>query len=447
MTELSQSTAIPTAEVRVKGRWRQLSLLGGTMLVDSTEASLVSSLFPLIRQSLGVSLGALGILTASGKIVGAFTGPFWVWAAQRWSRKSVLVVATGLWGVWGVAAGFSQNFTQLLVLYTILAAGYAAAHPIITELIGDLFGGSSRGRAVGVVYGAVSLISAGIGPLKGQLAGVDEGWRWGLWGIGTFNILLGIGLWAWFRDPGRGAAEQQLADLDRATRDAHSKLTWDKALSLLKIRSLVFLLVSRLLSGHLLVGTFGVVFLVDEYGFSTQKASIVLLPFGIGYFLGTLLGGVAADWATRRSPRRGLVAVLQAAQFVFALVAFFGTQFDHGSIALFGVFFALMGATQGVNPSINRPMVMAITPPELRGAAFALYVSIFEAIAWAAFSLGAGFLGDAIGLRTVFLWALVILMLINGAFLTLLYRPYADDVARVQRELRARREQALGHSS
>ncbi|MBO1331337.1 MFS transporter [Streptomyces sp. VRA16 Mangrove soil] len=447
MTELSQSTVMPTTEVQVKGRWRQLSLLGGTMLVDSTEASLVSSLFPLIRQSLGVSLGALGVLTASGKIVGAFTGPFWVWAAQRWSRKSVLVVATGLWGVWGVAAGFSQNFAQLLVLYTVLAAGYAAAHPIITELIGDLFGGSTRGRAVGVVYGAVSLVSAVIGPLKGQLAGVDEGWRWGLWGIGAFNIVLGIALWIWFRDPGRGAAERQLADLDRATRDAHSKLTWHKALSLLKIRSLVLLLVSRLLSGHLLVGTFGVVFLVDVYGFSTQKAAIVLLPFGIGYFLGTLLGGVLADWATRRSPRHGLVAVLQAAQIVFALVAFFGTQFDYGSIGLFGLFFALMGATQGVNPSVNRPMVMAITPPELRGAAFALYVSIFEAIAWAAFSLGAGFLGDALGLRTVFLWALVILMLINGAFLTLLYLPYADDVARVQRELQARRDQALGRST
>lgn len=443
MPELSQSSIMLKPEAQVKGRWRQLSLLGGTMLVDSTETSLISSLFPVIRQSLGVSLGALGILTAAGKLVGAFTGPLWVGAAQRWSRKSVLVVATGFWGIWGVAAGFSQNFTQLLVLYTILAAGYAAAHPIITELIGDLFGGSSRGRAVGVVYGAVSLMTAVIGPLKGQLAGVDQGWRWGLWGVGAFNILLGIGLLLWFRDPGRGAAEEQLADLDRATRDAHSKLTWTKALSLLRIRSLLILLVSRLLSGHLLVGTFGVVYLVDVYGFSTQQASIVLLPFGVGYFLGTLLGGFAADWSTRHSPRHGLVAVLQTAQFAFAGFAFLGTQFDYGSIALFSVFFALMGAAQGVNPSVNRPMVMAITPPELRGAAFALYVSVFEAIAWATFSLGAGFLGDAIGLRTVFLWALVILMLVNGAFLTLLHRSYAEDVARVQKELNARREQAL----
>ncbi|MFG2525254.1 MFS transporter [Streptomyces sp. NPDC048527] len=448
MPELSRGPAqsvvgSPGTPVQVKGRWRQLSLLGGTMLVDSTEASLVSSLFPLIRQSLGVSLGALGTLTAASKIVGVFTGPFWVWAAQRWSRKSVLVVATGLWGLWGVAAGFSQNFTQLLVLYTVLAAGYAAANPIITELIGDLFGSSSRGRAIGFVYGAISLAGAVIGPLKGQLAGVDEGWRWGLWGIGGFNILLGIALLIWFRDPGRGASEQQLADLDRTTREAVSKLSWDKAFSLLKIRSLVILLVSRLLSGHLLVGTFGVVFLVDVYDFSTQRASLVILPFGVGYFLGTLLGGFAVDRVSRRNPRSGPVAVLQAAQFVFAVFAYFGTQFRYDSILVFGALFALIGTAQGMNPSINRPMVMAITPPELRGAAFALYASIAEAIAWAGYSLGAGFLADTVGLRVVFLWVLVVLMLVNGLFLTLLYRPYAVDTARVQEELDTRRRDVL----
>ncbi|MFE2989102.1 MFS transporter [Streptomyces sp. NPDC059262] len=127
-----------------------------------------------------------------------------------------------------------------------------------------------------------------------------------------------------------------------------------------------------------------------------------------------------------------------------AVAAFFGTQIEYDGIALFAVFFGLMGVAQGINPPVNRPMVMAVTPPEQRAAAFAIYVSVFEAIAWAAFSLGAGFLGDVVGLRPVFLWVLVILMLVNGAVLTLLYRPYAQDVARVQGELDRRRRQALG---
>ncbi|MEV1023377.1 MFS transporter [Streptomyces sp. NPDC050264] len=446
MPELIEGPAGMTKSPRTAAapkRWGQMSLLGGTLLVDSTEASLVAGLFPLIRQSLGVSLGALGTLTAASKIVGVVTGPLWVMAAQRFSRRSVLVVATGLWGVWGIAAGFAQTFGQLLVLYTILAAGYAAAHPLINEIIGDLFGDASRGRAVGAVYGAVALAASVLAPLTGQLARLDDGWRWGLWGIGAFNVTLGLALWRRLRDPGHGAAERQLADLDPAARERAPRLTWARAVALLRIRSLALLLVSRLLSGHLLISTFGIVYLVDVYGFRTETASVVLLPQGMGYFAGTVLGGWAADRAVRRSPRHGLVAVLQGAQFAFAAVAFLGTQIGYGSIVPFAVFFGLMGLAQGVNPPVNRPMVMAVVPPELRAAAFAIYINIFEAVAWAVFGLGAGFLGDRIGLRPVFLWVLVILMIVNGLFLTTLYRTFATDVARVQRELDLRREGAV----
>ncbi|WP_328952613.1 hypothetical protein [Kitasatospora purpeofusca] len=71
------------------------------------------------------------------------------------------------------------------------------------------------------------------------------------------------------------------------------------------------------------------------------------------------------------------------------------------------------------------------------------HVSVFEALAWAAFGLGAGFLGQTYGPRPVFLAVLVVLMLVNGAFLTLLHLPYAKDVQRVQDELDLRRRQAL----
>ncbi|MGW4382454.1 MFS transporter [Kitasatospora sp. NPDC004531] len=437
-------TSPPAADApQVAGRWSQLSLLGGTLLVDGTEAGLVTGLFPVIRQALGLGLGALGILTAAGKLVHVVAAPMWVWAAQRYSRKNVLVLATGLWGIWGVAAGFSTSFGQLLLFTTVLAAGYAAAQPLVSEILGDLFDGPSRGRAVGVLYGAVALVGAVLGPLIAQLAGVRDGWRWGLWGFGVLNVLVGLLLWLRLRDPGRGASERQLADLDPAARAGGQRLTLAAAGRLLRIPSFLVLLGSRLLSGHLLLGSFAVVYLVDEFGFTTQRAALVLMPLGLGYVAGTLLGGFLSDWAGRRSPRHGLPAVLQAAQFAFAALAFLGTQVHYDGIGAYALLFGLMGLSQGVNPGVNRPMVMAITPPELRAAAFTLYVSIFEAIAWAVFGLGAGLVGERIGLRPVFLAVLVILMAVNGAFLTLLHLSYAKDVERVQRQLDRRRSEAL----
>ncbi|MFJ9522306.1 MFS transporter [Kitasatospora sp. NPDC101801] len=446
MSDLIEAATEPTTGTGpppVRGRWRQLSLLGGAMLVDGTEAGLVTGLFPVIRHALDLTLGALGVLTAAGKLIGVLAAPLWVWAARRWSRKGVLVVSTGLWGVWGVAAGFSRNFAQLLLFVTVLAAGYAAAQPLVSELVGDLFDSASRGRAVGALYGSLALAGSVLGPLIGQLAGFREGWRWGLWGVGALNILVGVVLLLCLRDPGRGAAEHQLADLDHATREARTKIDVATVVSLFRIPSFAILLVSRLLSGHLLLSSFAVVYLVDVFGFTTQRAAVVLMPLGIGYLLGTLAGGFLADWAARRSPRHGLPGVLQGAQISFAVLAFLGTQVHYSGIGAYALLFCLMGIAQGVNPAVNRPMVMAVTPPELRATAFTVYVSVFEAVAWAAFGLGAGFLGQTYGLQPVFLAVLVVLMLVNGAFLTLLHRPYAEDVQRVQRELDLRRQHAL----
>ncbi|MFE7589752.1 MFS transporter [Kitasatospora sp. NPDC057512] len=427
----------------VRGRWRQLSLLGGAMLVDGSEAGLVSGLFPVIRQALGLSLGSLGVLTAAGKLVGVVAGPLWTRAAHRWSRKSVLVLATGFWGVWGIAAGFARNFTQLLLLTTLLAAGYAAAHPLVPTILGDLFPGPSRGRATGALYGGLALAGSALGPLIGQLAGVEDGWRWGFWIIGTLNVAFGLVLLLFFRDPGRGAAEPQLAGLAGTPRAVRPTLDRDALRSLLRIRTFAVLVVSRLLSGHLLLGSFAVVYLVDVFGFDTRTAAVVLLPLGLGYVLGTALGGFLADWADRRSPRHGLPTALQSAQIAFAVLAYLGTQIDYGGIGPYALLFLLMGTAQGVNPSLNRPMVLAVVPPELRDAAFTVYVSVAEALGWAAFTLGAGLAGDAFGLRPVFLTVLVGLMLANGLFLTLLHRPWADDVRRLQQDL-DRRRTALG---
>lgn len=207
---------------------------------------------------------------------------------------------------------------------------------------------------------------------------------------------------------------------------------------MLKIRTVALMLGQRLLSGHLLIGSFGVVFLVNVYHFSNAVAAIVLLPFGLGYFLGTVIGGLVADRVQRLNPRTGRIALLQGAQFAFAVVAFVATQFNWVSILIFAVFYAALGFLQGVNPGINRPIMMAVTPPELRGVAFALMLSVFETIAWALYSFGAGYLGQAFGLKAVFLLVLVVLMVVNAAFVGLLYRPYVRDCERLQTDLATR---------
>lgn len=397
-------------------------MLGGVAVLDNVETSAIAVLFPAIRQAFGLSLTALGLLGAVARLAGVVFGPFWVWVARRTSRKGVLVVACGLWSAWGIAAGFAQDFTQLLVFYAVLAVGCAAADPIVNDLVADLFGDRTRGRASGGLYALLTLGATVLLPAIGQLTRLPEGWRIGLWALSGFGLASGLLLLLFFKEPATPGPP-----VARVRGD-----TWQAVRTVLGIPTFRLMLGSRLLSGHLLVLSFGVVFLVDVRHFGNATAALVLLPFGLGYVAGAVTGGVVGDRVHARDPRSGRIKLLQLIQVAFAVVAFFGTQVDWEGILVFAAFFAALGFLQGMNPGVNRPIVMAVVPPHVRGVAFAIYISVFEGLVWAVYQVGAGYFGDLFGLRAVFLVVLVGVMLVNGAYLTLLYRHYPRDAARVR---------------
>jgi hypothetical protein len=238
-----------------------------------------------------------------------------------------------------------------------------------------------------------------------------------------------------FEDPGIGATEVTPA---QAAGAPPSRLTLASALSVFKIRSFNLMLLSRLLSGHLVIVAFGVVFLTSVRHFPNQVSALVLAPFGIGYFAGTIGGAYVVDRMHMAHPRTGRVLFLQMAQLSFACVAYFATQIDWGDIKIYMAFWLAMGFLQGVNPGVNRPIVMSVIPPALRGWAFAVMLAIVESIAWGLYNLGAGWFGDRIGLQQVFLLVLVGVMIVNALCISFLYWTYGSDADRVRSSLSGR---------
>lgn len=423
------AAAHPTTSSKggVKGRWRNLSTLVGVTVVESGEGSLTTTLFPAIAKSLNLGNSELGLLSTLGRLIGVPFGPLWVWYANRTSRRQAIVVSTVLSGLLAFASGFAENFVVLLLLQTLQAGAVIGLTPITNAVIADSFDDTSRGRATGVLYGFSAILSSFIGPLVGLLSLWDSGWRWGFFGIGALLVLTGLLVLALFREPEVGGADYGAA----ADRIVYERPRLKDSMTLFKIPTFSVMMLSRLLSGHLLIAVFGIQFLVTERGFSNALAAIVALPFGIGYFLGTLGGGFVVSALDRRVGSHGRVAFLQLAQVVFAVVAFFATQFDVSAITYYAVLWGLMGAAQGLNPGVNRPILMSVMRPELRGQGFVIYLTIFEVLGWAGFTFVAGILADEYSLQMVFLWILVIVMLVNAAVLTVLYAVYPKDRKRV----------------
>ncbi|UQN28246.1 MFS transporter [Brachybacterium kimchii] len=448
MTHPAQSSDAPVLEpagpapsTKVPHRWRNLITITGAEVVDNTEAGLLNTLFPSIAAALRLDNGHLGILSALGKFAAVPFGPMWVWIATRIGRKQALILNNVIGGLLGIAAGMSPGFITLLLFNTLLAGTVSSGQPLTNAIIADSFDERSRARATGYYYGILTAVSSFIGPVLALFSGHPDGWRWGMWIIGGICLLSSLLISAFYREPGIGAAEAQLADLDESRRA--SKVTVRGVLALFRIPTFSIMMLSRLLSGHLLITVFGIQFLVTERGFSNATAATVLVPFGLGYVIATFLSGYAVELLDRLLPDHGRVVFIQAAQFLFAIAALLGTQFEWGSIGVYAIFWALFGATQGMNPPVNRPIVMSVVLPELRGQAFAIFLTFFQTIAWALFSLSAGYLAEALGIQGVFFWVLFVLMAVNGVILSALYFTYPRDARRVTDELEARRRSAV----
>lgn len=430
----------------VPHRWRNLAIMSGVEVVDNTEAGVLPTVFPAIAKSLGLDNGHLGVLSALGKLVAIPMGPAWVWLGARRGRKQALIATTVLGGLFGFAAGFAHDYLTLLLWNTLMSAALIGGTPLTNAIIADSFDDRHRAKATGWYYAIITAVPAVVGPLAALLTRDPEGWRIAMMIIGGLCIVVAVLIGTLYRDPGVGAAEPQLADLSQRGRTTQ-RVTWASVAALFRIPTYAIMMVSRLLSGHLLVSVFGVQFLVAEEGFSNAVAAIVLIPFGLGFAVGTVGGGRMVSWLDRSAPRTGRVAFLIGAQVLFAVAAFFATQFDYPTIQLYGVFWALMGVTQGMNPPVNRPIVMAVVVPELRGQAMAVWLTGFQTVGWVLFSLIAGSLADRIGLQAVFLWILVILMLVNAVVLLPLFRLYPRDVSGVTAELERRRVLARSQQS
>jgi len=438
---VSSETAVPsttppadTGTPAAPRRWRQLALLGGLLSVDNSEAGIIPVMFPAIRKALDVKLAGLGALTAVSKLVGAFAGPMWVCIARRRPRKQVLVLCCGAWGVFTIAAGLVQNYVQLIALVAVISLGLAGGGPLTNGLIADLFDDRTRGRAAGGLYGIAFIGVGAAGPVFGALSHVHNGWRYGFFLSGLIQIALGLATLVFLRDPGVGAAEDAASAHEMTTAASQGERARVKVL--LGNRTFRLMCFQRLVTGQLVLLTFATTFMVDDRGYSNAKASLITLPVGVAYVIGTFLGGVLGDRAHRRRPRSGRIMVLQAAMFAYAPIAYVLTQIHWKQFGIYLLLFALMAATQSVVPGVNRPIIMSVVAPEMRTTAFGVLLSA-EAIGWALTNLLTGIVGDAYGLQTAFLWFSVILMLANGALFFGLYRPYAQDAAALETALHA----------
>jgi len=434
----AESLSTPT------GRKLSVAGLSAASLVDSCEEQGLPVLWPYMYTSLGASIGQLGPVSGASKFAMTLLYPLWGYAADRFSRKMLLVWFTGIWGLWTLGISLAGSFPQLLILRVLSGLGLGVFVPVAFSLIGDLFDHESRGRAIGIVRGVgmLGLVFAVV--LLPMLAEREpDGWRTGFALMGFASFLTGL-LMLGIQEPTRGASEPELRDV--ITKKAAQQYTfkWADLKSLFKIKSWRHLMLNEVLTtSSFAVFTIWIFTWFAELGVAKPVYYSVLLLNSVGVIGGTFFFGWLGDHLEGRFPGRGRILMIQIGLAVWVPCTFGFLLSGRDDIAQLLILGFLSTSSNGASSEGARwPVAQAILPPELRGSNRAI-IGMVVGVASALMLSLSGLVADRVGVSSALLWLFPGPILLSVFAWIPMFRTYPRDRAALHELLMQRRAELI----
>lgn len=329
--------------------------------LSSSHADLeISAEFSVGTSTLGLATFWRGITQS---LVALVAGPL----TCRWNRIHLLTLGCLLLGSATALVGASDSSSMLLLSRAFNGLGIGLVIPVAFALVADLAADELRGRAFGALFfcwnvgGAAGGYFATTIAASPSLAGGVRGWRLACYYLAVISGLMAVLLLAFARDPRPALRKAPSCSL---------RTTASEAWQVLRVPSFVIIL----LQGA--VGTapwYSMSFLTlyfERCGLSHPAAALARSLLDVGSAVGTLIGGVLNDWASRVSPSHGRVVVAQisvGSGIPLFLIIFYAIPAQSmGSVLL--VAGALITWCQGVNNTI----MAEVTRPQLRTTIYGL---------------------------------------------------------------------------
>lgn len=379
--------------------WASVLVLMAAYATAFVDRQIITLLVEPISQDLGITDTEFSLLSGL-----AFTLFYTVmgiplaWAADRWSRRNLIMLGIGVWSAMTAACGMASSFLTLFLTRIGVGIGEAGLSPAAYSMIADSFPPAGRARAMGVyalgaiagvglaliIGGAVVQWAISAPPITLPLVGTLKSWQLAFLIVSLPGPVLLVAMSA-LREPSR---HEVMRDMDEPSEP------------LLPFLRKQWLVLSLLVAGYSLLGlalaaylVWTPAFLIRAYGWEIGRVGVVfgsiLLVCSSG---GVLAGGWLTDRLTKAGRKDGIlrVAIIGGAIcYPFAVAVPFA---QNGAIA--AVLLALACSAFGLFQGLPAATFLSITPNRLRARVLALYLLIGNIIAFTIGPTAVALIGD-----------------------------------------------------
>ena len=326
--------------------------------------------------TIALSLGSeeqVAVINSIFLMVAAFSSLIWAVLADKFQRKTLLIVATIEWSIFTLLTIFATDFYSLLILQIFSAIGFGAALPLTFSLIVDFVDPKNRGRKFGVLS-AVYVLGNGLGQmLSGFLIDFYT------WQVPIFIISISgffcTGILFLLIEPVRGAMDKTSGEIDI---DLSYKIKFKDLQKIWRIKSTLGLLIFNFLMFISIgaISSFFISMLKNDFMLPSSLATIFLiLVFSSQVISGPLFGKLGDK--KRQTDKKGRIKVVLicllggSSLYIIAYsLTFISTElivaFIFIAIIYIGAF--LFG---GIDP-LTQATLGEINPPQIRSTIYSL---------------------------------------------------------------------------
>jgi MFS family permease len=383
---MNQNATIPSGgSDATRYKWWVVFMLWFVCFFNYADRQAISSVFPLLQQEFGFEDWQLGMIGSAFMWVYAGVAPAAGVAADRFSRKWLIVAACVVWSFFTLATAWGGNLTMLVVVRALTGLGETFYFPAAMSLISDYHARQTRSRAMSWHQSAVYAGTI-LGSWMAAVLAERSGWRLPFLMFGPLGIVLALVLGRFLREPQRGGVESARTDTDG------ERLSVGQTLGLIFRTPAALFLMGGFLCANFVATIFLVwtpKFLVDKFHFHLGAAGLTgTIYIHLASAIVVPLAGWGADRLCQRWVwgRMGvqLAGLLAGAVFVFLV----GTTSSTTTLVLV---MALFGVCKGCYDSGIFASLYDVVDPRARGAA----AGLMNTIGWGGGALGPLFVGFA----------------------------------------------------